>query len=72
MTLKVRYDDGFVAYLNGAKIAEDRAPDPPLWDSVATMSHGDADAVNFVSFDVSSLHGLARRGRRRRQFARYD
>ena len=71
LTLKMRYDDGFVAYLNGVKIAEDRAPVSPVWNSGATSSHDDDDAVGFVDFsanaglevlvagtNVLSIHGL--------------
>ena len=34
--LKVRYDDGFVAYLNGQEIARRNAPEFPAWNSTAT------------------------------------
>ena len=40
LTLKVRYDDGFVAYLNGAEIAsEELSVGEPAWNSVATRLH---------------------------------
>ena len=32
----MRYDDGFVAYLNGVKVASANAPAKPQWDSQAT------------------------------------
>ncbi|MHC4462754.1 MAG: hypothetical protein ACYS30_15195, partial [Planctomycetota bacterium] len=54
MTLRVRYDDGFVAYLNGVKISEFYAPDPPQWDSSATFTHSDSLAVNFEDFSVTA------------------
>ncbi|MGC8886070.1 MAG: lamin tail domain-containing protein [Verrucomicrobiia bacterium] len=37
LTLKVRYNDGFIAYLNGVKIAERNAPSIPDWNSTATQ-----------------------------------
>ncbi|MBN2023480.1 MAG: lamin tail domain-containing protein [Pirellulales bacterium] len=50
--LHVRYDDGFVAYLNGQKIAADRAPASPVWNSAADAVHHDPDAIQYVEFDV--------------------
>lgn len=55
LSLKVRYDDGFVAYLNGQEIARANAPaGAPSWDALATAEHPDAEAVAFVAFDVSA------------------
>jgi hypothetical protein len=39
LTLQVKYDDGFIAYLNGVEVARRNAPAPPLWNSTATASH---------------------------------
>ena len=71
MTLRIRYDDGFVAYINGVKVAEDRAPAPLKWNSAATSSVG-IDS-SFRSFNVTgwlsaleaggnllAIHGLNR------------
>ncbi len=38
LMLRMRYDDGFVAYLNGELIAQRNAPASPAWDSTATAS----------------------------------
>lgn len=38
MTLKVKVDDGFVAFLNGTKVAEKNAPSPLRYNSGATSS----------------------------------
>ncbi|YCM46683.1 CotH kinase family protein [Verrucomicrobiaceae bacterium 227] len=54
MRLNMKYDDGFIAYLNGVPIAQDNAPNDPDWDSEATGGHPDGEAVNFVSFAVSN------------------
>ncbi len=40
MKLRVRYDDGFVAYLNGWEVARANAPAKPTWNAAATGSHG--------------------------------
>jgi len=58
----MKYDDGFVAYLNGTLVAEANAPTPPGWDSRATLSHSDRDAVVFESFDVAGGVELLRAG----------
>ena len=42
--LRLRYKDGFIAYLNGAEIARRNAPAAPQWNSTATGSHGPATA----------------------------
>ena len=38
LTLRMRYDDGFIAYLNGIDVARSRAPDSPVWNSAAACS----------------------------------
>jgi hypothetical protein len=54
MTLKVRYDDGFVAFLNGNELDRANFTGTPAWNSNASASHSDSAAVNFQNFDVSS------------------
>ena len=39
-TLSMRYDDGFVAYLNGSELLRRNSPGTPAWNSAATNSHG--------------------------------
>lgn len=58
--LRLRYDDGFVAYLNGMPVASANSPsDNPDWNASATSGHPDSSAVSFVSFDISQhLHLL--------------
>jgi hypothetical protein len=53
MTLRIRYDDGFRAYLNGTEIASQNAPASPDWDTGASAQHGDSTAVNLIDFDCS-------------------
>ncbi|MEM9413914.1 MAG: hypothetical protein AAGA29_00365 [Planctomycetota bacterium] len=53
MGLTIRYDDGFVAYLNGVEVASHQTPDDPAWDDRATDAHDDADAKRFAWFDLS-------------------
>jgi len=55
MTLGVRYDDGFVAFLNGVQIASDNAPANLQWKSAATAGHDDSAAMQFMTFDVNQF-----------------
>jgi hypothetical protein len=53
LTLNVRYDDGFVAYLNGVEVARRNFDDTPSWDSRAGSSHSDSAAVLLESIDIT-------------------
>jgi hypothetical protein len=55
LTLKLQYDDGFVAYLNGREIARANAPDQAEWNSEATSSHSDSDAIQFEEFRIDEF-----------------
>lgn len=68
LNLRLRYNDGFIAYINGQPVAARNAPDSPSWNSTATASHP-ADAVESVTIvvtpnllvagqNVLALHGL--------------
>jgi len=54
LTLKMKYDDGFAAYINGVPGKSVNAPEPTLYNSQATFSH-EANTVIYESFDVSSV-----------------
>jgi len=54
MTLRVRYDDGFVAYINGTEVASRNFSGTPAWNSSADTTHSDSEAVNFEEIDISS------------------
>lgn len=74
LALDMRYDDGYVAYINGVRVVARNAPEEPAWDSTATDSHLDSEAVEFERVDLTSelealrsgpnvlaIHGLNRR-----------
>ncbi len=42
LTLRIRYNDGFVAYLNGVEIARRNLTGTPAWDSVASAQQADS------------------------------
>src|SRR2546426_2204608 len=58
LTLRLKYDDGFVAWLNGQEIARRNAPDAPAWNSAATGGRPDDLAVQFEDFNVSPFASL--------------
>jgi hypothetical protein len=62
LTLNIRYDDGFVAYLNGIEVARRNFDGTPEWDSRASASHRDSDAREFEPIDISDFMGELRRG----------
>src|SRR5262245_26260850 len=48
LTLRVRYDDGFVAYINGVEVARANAPSDPLfYNARATAAHYASSAQEF-------------------------
>ncbi|GAA5484516.1 CotH kinase family protein [Haloferula sargassicola] len=58
LTLRVRYDDGFVAYLNGTRVLTVNAPASLGWNSAAPDTHSDSQAVNLIDFDLSAYSNL--------------
>ncbi len=60
LTLRMKYDDGFVVYLNGAEIARRNAPaGTPDWNDAATAAHATEKAVQFVDINISNHTLLA-------------
>jgi hypothetical protein len=62
MILKMRYDDGFVAYLNGVEIQRALFTGTPVWSSSASGNHDDSAATRFEEFDVSARLNLLNDG----------
>ena len=57
LRLKVRSDDGFVAYLNGWEVARTNAPAKPKWNSTATAGRViGAPALLTETFDMGSTN----------------
>ena len=55
LELNIKYDDAFVAYINGIEVARsNHVPTPLLWNSGATTYHPDNIAINYQSFDADS------------------
>jgi len=62
LMLKTRYDDGFVAYLNGFEVARRNFNGTPAWDSHASSTNSDSAAVVFEDIDISEFIGYLKRG----------
>jgi len=59
LKLGVRYDDGFIAYINGTKVVEMNAPSDPQWNSLAPDNH---EAQQMETFDISPYLNQLRSG----------
>jgi hypothetical protein len=58
LNLRVKYEDGFVAYLNGTKVAERDAPGAPVWNSAATADRTATQATTAEDIDISQFRNL--------------
>jgi len=62
LTLRMKYDDGFVAYLNGERVAGRNDPALLGWNAGATSSHSDSSAVVFEDIDITEFLHLLQPG----------
>jgi hypothetical protein len=62
LELRMKYDDGFVAFLNGTVIASANAPVSLQWNSTATAGH-EANAATDEVFDVTAKKSALKVGR---------
>ena len=59
LILRIQFDDGFIAYLNGEKIASQNAPTNPKYNSYAT---GNNNNGSFMDFDLTDHIHLLKNG----------
>jgi hypothetical protein len=64
LRLRMKYDDGFVAYVNGQQVAARNAPASPAWNSTASAEHPDAQAACFEDIIISVLLVACRAAKR--------
>ena len=62
LSLRLRYNDGFVAYLNGVEVARSNAPRIIKWDSIAPEIRNAEVAITPETFDLSDQTDLLRSG----------
>ncbi len=59
LSLPIKYDDGFVAYLNGTEVARRNAPaGSPAFNSVATLDRSPVAALLGETVDLTSFRNL--------------
>ena len=69
LVLRMKWEDGFIAYLNEKEIHSESAPDNPQWDSKSTSNRSNEnDAITFFDYPISAplndgenilaIHGL--------------
>ncbi len=59
LTLRIRHDDAFIAYLNGAEVARSiNAPAVASYDQFATSDRPSADAAQFSELNITASAGL--------------
>ena len=61
LVLSTQSDDGFIAYLNGTKIAGFKDVPNPKWDSTASSSTPDREALIAKQMDISSHINLLKK-----------
>jgi hypothetical protein len=54
LSLNLKYDDGIVVYLNGAKVFDNFAPTSPIWSSFANGSRADSVVVAGVDIPLNA------------------
>ena len=60
LLLHVKYDDGFVAYVNGVEVARRNAPASPAWNSTSATNRTDTLALTAETIDLTAfIPGLA-------------
>lgn len=62
MALKVKYDDGFILYLNGTEIARRNVGGTPAWDSLASTNRPLADVGIVETIDLTPYLNLLQNG----------
>lgn len=60
--LKVRYDDGFVAWINGVEVARRNFTGEPLWNSASETTNSDVDAVELETIVLPNAQSCLRVG----------
>jgi len=58
LTLRMKYEDGFVAYLNGVEVAQCNAPSSVQWDSTADSDRPIEESWVFKSINIMAHLGL--------------
>jgi Spore coat assembly protein len=52
LRLRMKFDDGFIAYINGTEVASVSAPASPVWNSTATVGRDSSLNAEWVDFTI--------------------
>ncbi len=63
LTMRVRYDDGFVAWINGVEVARRNFTGEPAWNSGAETTNSDIDAVELEEISLPNALDCLKSGR---------
>ncbi|MGK0361090.1 MAG: hypothetical protein ACI9U2_003408, partial [Bradymonadia bacterium] len=55
LTLRMKFEDGYVAWLNGVEVARRNVPQGPIGWQAGAAVHDDGDAVRFDDVDISAF-----------------
>ena len=56
--LQIKYDDGYVFFLNGTQLTQSLSPSPALWNSQATSDRAGSQINSFLVLDLPTAPGL--------------
>ncbi|MCP4189550.1 MAG: hypothetical protein GY768_02860 [Planctomycetaceae bacterium] len=62
LTLRMKYDDGFIAYLNGTEVAREGVGNGVARYDMTSRGHADSQAVEFENIDISAFVNQLRVG----------
>lgn len=62
LLLRMKNDDGFVAWLNGVEVARRRAPASLAWNSAATSERPNSQAAQCEDIDISAFMPMLQEG----------
>lgn len=58
LTLRMKYDDGFAAYINGQEVALSNVPAGRSYNTTASSNRSDEAALSFQTFNIPLLPGM--------------
>jgi hypothetical protein len=62
LILRIRYNDGFIVYLNGIEVARRNFTGAPAWDSAADSTQAGAAAAEFENIEIVNVAEVLRPG----------
>ncbi len=62
LVLRMKYDDGFIAYINGVQVAARNAPASPVFNSTATVTYPDTLSPVFNDIDITAFRTVLQSG----------